>query len=330
MYVTRQQRYAANRIDLARWLNTHHPADVRQEGDSVLLRANSHVSVKSGYSGYQDWRTGETGNNVDYLMHYLGYSYPDAVAALLGLDDRPNCQSTPMEHSPALPPVKTGPSTKAIDLPSPASIMPNVYAYLSARGIPKTAIDTLVRHHLLYQSENGNNAVFVSPQHDYCEIRGTNTYADRRCRHRDDCARYAADKHQWCLHEQGCDQYKKSSFHGCRKTSPDRFWYFTVGSKPYSHIYICEAAIDAVSLYVLHRGHGIDESAVYVSIGGVANQKAIDRIKHQCDHVVIATDNDPAGDACRERNAELETIRPCGKDWNADLMARVYYADQAD
>ena len=36
--------------------------------------------------------------------------------------------------------------------------------------------------------------------------------------------------------------------------------------------------------------------------------------------VIIATDNDTAGDDCRNRNAEFANIRPKNKDWNEDLM----------
>ena len=50
----------------------------------ALLLADKHVSVKRGYHGYRNFRTDEKGNNIDYLMNFLGYSYPEAVLALLG------------------------------------------------------------------------------------------------------------------------------------------------------------------------------------------------------------------------------------------------------
>lgn len=318
MYVTTSQRHSANRVDLAAWLLTHHPEAVIRKGDSVLLRMDEHVSVKDGYCGYQDWRTGETGNNVEYLMRYLNYTYPDAVIALLDQrnvsDPRPSPQST-----------NTQSSGRSISLPGPATHMKNVYAYLIARKIPRDVIDMLVRKGLLYQSEKGNNAVFVTPQRDYCEIRGTNTFADRRCKHRTECAQYDEGYYQWCKGMDGCDNYKADSFHGCCKAKSDRFWYFAVGQKPYSAVYICEAAIDAISLYALHRSHGKKDSAVYISIGGVGNQKTIDRIKSRCDNAIIATDNDFAGNRCRHTNDELATICPVGKDWNADLITGAYY-----
>lgn len=319
MFVTADQRHLANRVTLAPWLLAHHPGDVIREGNSVLLRSDRHVSVKDGYCGYQDWRTGETGNDVDYLTTFLGYTYPEAVAALLELTDEDTAAdySDHDQGSVSLAASKD----RSITLPPPAKTARNVYAYLTGRGIPADVVKELIDGNRLYQSEQGNNCVFVTPEQDYCEMRGTNTYADRRCKYRNECGQYDCGDHQWCQHTETCDRYKPDPFHGCRKTSPDRFWYLPCGSRPYRTIYICESTIDAISLYILHRKHSASNSSVYTSIGGVANQRTIDRIVNHSHgaSVVIATDNDPAGDECRNRNQELRTIRPVNKDWNEDL-----------
>ena len=110
--------------------------------------------------------------------------------------------------------------------------------------IPPETVMFLIQESLLYQDTPSGNAVFVSPDEDYCEIRGTGN----------------------------------RPFHGCRKRSSDRFWYFLTDPKP-EMAYVCEAAIDAVSLMLIHKAQGITDPAVYVSIGGVANQQAIDRLK---------------------------------------------------
>ena len=89
-------------------------------------------------------------------------------------------------------------------------------------------------------------------------------------------------------------------------------------------IYVCEAAIDAISLYVIHRAQKVKEVAVYVSIGGVANQKTIDRLVRSGKKVVLAVDNDAAGQGCRDRNPMLESIIPKNKDWNDDLKRGDY------
>jgi len=322
MYVTKEQKQHAIHVDLATWLLKNHPDEVKHQYGSVILIANDHVSVKDGYSGYCNFRTGDTGNSIDYLMNYLGYNYVDAVIALTR--DKDDCldhgytSGDDIRHLLAETNRSTSKSDELI-LPAPADSYSCLYAYLTHRCIPVKVIKILVDRGILYQSANHNNAVFVNPEHDYAEIRGTNTYADRRCRNRNKCNQYEHDDHMWCTQMNDCDRYKPDPYHGCRKTKPDRFWYFAADSnEPHNTVFICEAAIDAVSLYVM-RKRGGESHAVYVSIGGVANQKTIDRIKQRHSGVVIATDNDKAGDECRERNAELQNIRPNKKDWNEDL-----------
>ena len=59
--------------------------------------------------------------------------------------------------------------------------------------------------------------------------------------------------------------------------------------------------------------------AVYISIGGVANDATISRISRSI-RTVLAVDNDPAGELCRKRHCDLKTIIPMHKDWNEDLQ----------
>ncbi len=150
-------------------------------------------------------------------------------------------------------------------------------------------IDILVQLGLIYQAYLTNNIVFVNPERDYLELRGTFTFAEK-------------------------------PFHGCRKAKPDRFWYFKSGIGKCETVYITEAAIDAISLFLLHRRRGVcDANAVYVSIGGVSNYATIDRIRAR-KHAVLAVDNDPAGEMCRQRYRDMEHILPIHKDWNEDLL----------
>ena len=342
VYVTKGQYQQACAVDLGAWLLVHRPDDVKLLYGSIVLRADPHVSTRRGYHGYRDFRGGETGNNVDYLMRYLDYTYQGAVLALLGLSaddvsasamDVPPVPATAEEESSGHSPHPSMSAVRPVVLPDPAADSKRVYAYLTrSRGIPGGVVNALIGRGLLYQSQQGSNAVFPTPQGDYRELRGTSTYADARCRNRDDCPACVIKDHGWCAWMTprkdcpACPSYHKDSFHGCRKSSSDRFWFWQPdASRPSSRIYICEAAIDAVSLYVLQRKAGVEDAgaAVYVSIGGAANQDPIDRIKarYDKDRIYIATDNDNAGDATRVRNSELPTIRPAArcKDWNQEL-----------
>lgn len=319
--VSKEQYTQACSVDLYEFLVREHPTDVKQQYGSVLLLADQHVSVKRGYHGYRNFRTDETGNNIDYLMNFLGYDYQGAVLALI------NGSGVEAGYVPVFKHVI--PKSKEIVLPKPLDgRYKNLYAFLLARKIPADVIQILVDKGILYQSAEGNNLVFVSPQGDYCELRGTNSFADRRCRRRTECERYCQVERGWCGRMDVCPDYKPDPFHGCKKTSPDRFWFFDPEpEKAAERIYICEAAIDAVSLYVIHKKQHMDGNKnVYVSIGGVANQRTINRIVRgrRDSSVILAVDNDEAGQECRDRNRNLDYILPRNKDWNDDLKKGDY------
>lgn len=312
MKITKQQDNAAKSVDLAEFLLNHHPNEVHQRYGSVLLNANPKVSVKLGYSGYKVWDTEETGGNVDYLIKFLNYDYVSAVLALTeGMTIDAGDSKT--DDYVQVPIVKE----REVKLPEQADNCKNVFAYLRSRGISSDTINDLINRKLLYQSKQGNNTVFLSKLGDFAEIRGTNTYAERRCKYRGECSNFMANEKNQCIYSNNCVDYKKDGFHGIRKARPDCFW----GYSPYGKhevLYVCEAAIDAISLFELHHDNGLDFNAVYVSLGGVANKQTIERLK-KYGKVILAVDNDEAGQKCRDDNQDLEHIIPMGKDWNDDL-----------
>ena len=272
MYVTKEQIRQARRVNLADYLLREYPADVKIVGSSLCLKKNPSLYVKKSSPGYHDFATGEHGNSIDFLTRHLNCSFTDAVNTLCRFDSVPKSK-TAMTRAPFCLPERARPP------------FDQVVTYLTGRGIPPETVMFLIQESLLYQDTPSGNAVFVSPDEDYCEIRGTGN----------------------------------RPFHGCRKRSSDRFWYFLTDPKP-EMAYVCEAAIDAVSLMLIHKAQGITDPAVYVSIGGVANQQAIDRLKRKKPTVVLAVDNDSAGDECRQRNPDLTALIPHNKDWNDDLQ----------
>ena len=165
----------------------------------------------------------------------------------------------------------------------------NLFAFLTNRYISTETIQMLISRKIIYQEKEKNNIVFINAERDFAELRGTYTFG--------------------------------KPFHGivanCRH---DGFWWFRT-SKNASTAYICEAAIDAISLYELHKMQGNVEPAYYISIAGAAKQPAIDRLKRSKLNIILAVDNDEAGQVCRNRNFNLEYILPDQKDWNEDLQA---------
>lgn len=165
----------------------------------------------------------------------------------------------------------------------------NLFAFLINRGIPAETIQMLVSQKILYQEKEKNNIVFINMERDFAELRGTYTYG--------------------------------KPFHGvvpnCRH---DGFWWFRT-SKTATTAYVCEAAIDAISLYELYKLHGNTEPAYYISIAGVSKQSTINRLKLADLKLILAVDNDAAGQQCRDKNSDLNYIIPKHKDWNEDLQA---------
>lgn len=289
-YVSDTDKRRARKVPLALFLNTVHPGELQPIARGRYRKATRHaVKVNEGISGFQDWGSGEKGNSVDYLTEYLEYTFVDAVRVLCAFSDGYTEGSVPMATCTANSSLPTCRSEFSMPEPTDGSYR-QLFAYLTqTRKIPVEMVNRLVHDGLLYQAKNGpgcyNNIVFASVEGNYYEMRGTNT---------------------------------EKKFHRSQGKNGDECWYFTgQGQTRPVRIYVTEGAIDAISLYVLHP----ETDSMYTAIGGAGKQKAIDRLKTFQIPVIIATDNDEAGDDCRMRNPDCATIRPLSHDWNDDLRA---------
>ena len=291
MPVSKDLIRAARRADLYQFLLSRHPDDIVQDAQdrsSIRLRDNHSVSIKRGYTGYKDWATGETGNSLDLLVRHLGYTLTDAVLALTG-----SVATLPVQQSPR----PTTPQQQ-IELPAPyAGRYRQLLAYLTqTRGLPVAVVQRLIDLRLLYQDADHNNAVFVSANRTYAELRGTLS---------------SVPYHALAPNS---DYYGSWWFVGSHAAGID------LQTTP-SRAIVCESAIDAISLYVLLAGADWLPVARYCSIGGVGNQQRIDLIRRYHSDVILAVDNDAAGEDCRRRNPDLHVLIPRRKDWNEDLLA---------
>ena len=279
--VSKKQIASARHADLYAFLMKYHSSNFKTEGDSIRPKDNHSISIKKGYHGYKDFSTEETGNSIEFLTNHMGYTFVEAVQALSDVSALAQ-QPTDVQQD--------GIENVPPKFPEPVNGMyKNLFAFLKNRSISTETIQKLVKQKLLYQEKSKNNIVFINMERDFAELRGTYTFGN--------------------------------PFHGIVTGSRhDGFWWFRT-SKHASKCYICEAAIDAISLYELHKIQGKHEEAYYISIAGVAKQPAIDRLKKYKYKLVLAVDNDIAGQQCRARNSELEYILPVNKDWNEDLQA---------
>lgn len=297
--VTKVQIQAARKADLYHFLLRHHPNDVLREGESIRLCCDHSVSIKEGYCGYMDFATGETGNAIDCLVHYFNYTLPDAVNALLAdaggaeagtaapaQDTRADADTQASgkgQRNPFVLPEATDGTSRELS------------NYLSGnRGISAFVVSDLFCEKVVYQERTHNNAVFVNPERNFAEIRGTNPNKPfHQVMYDDDPAAF------WWFKKDGLDSDAEVA-------------------------YICESAIDAISLYCMHRIYHNKVNGLYCSIAGVANQKRIDRIKAGMGAaglpVILAVDNDDAGEQCRQRNPDCGYAIPHLKDWNEDLL----------
>lgn len=169
-------------------------------------------------------------------------------------------------------------------IPTKATNNNRIISYLTTeRMLDKKLINWLISKNVLYQDAYKCNAVFVNPTKSFYEVRGI--YGD---------------------------------FHRNQDSSPNNINYWYVSNpkaKVLRKVYITESSIDAISLMMLRP-----DEAYYISIAGAANQQRIDAIKDFGLETILATDNDSAGDLCRQRNRDIKHIKPISKDWNSDLI----------
>lgn len=311
--VNAEQIRAARRTDLYQWIERNaNPFEFKKEGNSFRPIFNLSISIKRGFSGYKDFSTDETGNSVDFLVKYMNYDLVTAVQSLLGL----SAGSNTTVNTCTVPVKKSEPIV--FQLPEPVQgTYKQLFAYLNqTRRIPAELIQRLIHEQRIYQEAEHNNIVFVNPKRNFAELHGTTT-----------------------LH----------SFHGVvAASSPTDFWWFRSGPHV-ERAYICEAAIDAMSLYVIHRYlceharttkdfSALDRfgaPALYVSIAGVANKQRIDAVREGLGMrpVYLAVDNDDAGQKLRDAYKGVPYVFeliPEHKDWNEDLCSLIDGWEQQD
>lgn len=171
------------------------------------------------------------------------------------------------------------------EVPQRAKNDERIISYLSVeRGIDKRILRWLINKGVLYQDVT-SNCTFINQDRSFYEQRGIFDVP----------------------------------FHRNNDLSPDNigYWYFNnPDAKCYMKAFICESAIDAISLCLLHPDNGF-----YFSIAGVGNQQRIDAIKELGLQTILAVDNDESGQKARDRNRDIKHLIPdVGfKDWNEQL-----------
>lgn len=146
-----------------------------KEMDSIrIYNRNTWHRFSTGYQG----KGGMGGDPIDFLTKIEGKTFQDAVDELLNFNHYTDKQIG-ADHKQPVVSSSCIQTKKQFVLPQKADTYRRTYAYLiKTRGIGKEVVDYFVRNHLIYESADKHNVVFVSTD---CEgvarhafMRGTN------------------------------------------------------------------------------------------------------------------------------------------------------------
>ena len=186
-----------------------------------------------------------------------------------------------------------------------------MFAYLRSRGIDGEIIKHCLQSGILYEDAKYHNAVFIgndkTGQAKYAMLRGTVT----------------------------------GSTFKMEQTGSDKSCGFCLRGRG-SNLYVCEAAIDALSVATLRKQAGFDwRNDSYLALGGVTTSQeklpaALERTlkNFSFKRIVICFDNDAAGQTAARRvftmlrqqfpnKFEVKSCVPREKDFNEQLCVKL-------
>ena len=284
----------AQSIDLYEYLATTEPGNIKPEGQYGRLKDNHKIVFKKGSPYFYDNDSGSSGNPIDFLMHYRGLSFTQAIEALVGGTYIPGVVSNtaPGASNNSEKEEKREFTLEPWMLPKEGRYN-RAFAYLTqSRGIPAEVVSALMKAKKLYEDTN-HNCGFYDAEEQVYEYRSTLTQT----------------------------REGQKPFRGVYRANKDRYWSFYMGEGAPDAICITEAAIDAISLYVLL---GQPKNFMFASMAGCCNQAIIDRLKLEGIPLILATDNDEDGRKVYERNPDIQFCYiPRNKDFNEDLLEKI-------
>lgn len=313
----------ARRANLIEFLNINHPGTVVRVNGTLRYAADHHIlfnrNMPNGYTNVTDGKIMNakanfaSNNPIDFLVRFMPDAYPNALVAAMALT------GTTMVQENTYTPVysKIDIQKAPIVIPKPYSNNNRLFKYLiEERKFPESIIKELIKRELLYEDSEFHNIIFINEKKNFGETRTSLSNA-------------------W-VSKHPLPDGKKRFIHGCLTNSDSNayWWYKPCKERNTEVIYVCEGAIDAVSLYLIHRGIGIDTKCnCYAAINGLkpkGKHNRIDRIVAGAGKagikVVLAIDNpevdknpEPIKETWEYYN-QLEKVIPINKDWNEDWI----------
>lgn len=298
--VTAEQIERARSVDLVSFLQQYQPGELKRVGQSWTFR--SHDSMRISDDGRWNWFSQSMGGGdaISYLIKVHRMTFQEAVRTLGG-EDYQTAATVRTAREPQ--------PRREFVLPQKNQNNRRTFAYLCSRGIDPEIINHCMRRGLIYEDAWHHNAVFVG--HD-----GAGT------------ARYAMLR----------STVSNSSFKIEQAGSNKAFGFCMKGSG--STLYVCEAAIDALSVATLRKLGGRDwRKDSYLALGGVTASAeklppALERMLQgsSFNRVVLSLDNDEPGQRAarnifgllRQRYPQIEpkVCVPREKDFNDQLRLK--------
>ena len=150
-YITPETIREVRQVDLLTYLQRTAPEElVKVSGNTYCTREHDSLKISNGMWHWFSHGIGGR-NALEYLIKVQGYSFLDAVEAIMGRAAvMPSVSYIPAqkpEHQLAMPPLNN--NTSAAE------------RYLTKRGIDRVIIDYCVSNHLLMETKNYHNVVFA-------------------------------------------------------------------------------------------------------------------------------------------------------------------------
>ena len=167
-YVTPEQITQAKELDLLTYLQQYDPHElVHVSGNTYCTREHDSLKISNGkWNWFSRGIGGKTA--LDYLIKVQGFSFTQAVEALVGQN------FSPLPRAPQAQPKKQEP--RVLSLPQPSRCATHMVNYLHGRGIDYDLIDYCIQTGRVYESQKYHNVVFVGRdlkgQPRYAALRG--------------------------------------------------------------------------------------------------------------------------------------------------------------
>lgn len=267
---------------------------VKRIGSYYTTKEMDSFRIKNRRTWFR-YSEGKGGDAIDFIQHFQGKSFPEAVNFLLDYHG-----GARYPRAPPMPQKQKEP--EPFSLPRSNADNRRVFAYLRKRGVASQVIQNFVDAGLLYEDAEHHNCVFVGKDKD-----GKPVFAAKR----------------------GTYDRDGAGFHGGQPGS-DKEIAFRLPADPNSlRLFVFEAPIDLMSYCTLHRRVKTNAVALCCLYDG-----PVDTYLRENPHIRqidLCLDSDGPGKEAAAKMKEKYIqkgyavsvhIPPCGKDWNAYLQIR--------